>query len=76
MANKCLQCGGIANFDKSPEGDMCGLCKDWVCQDCVDHSVCLKEYELPDGRTIAEDVICKRCSQELNLHNLSPVRIL
>lgn len=72
----CLKCGDFAGFEKSPEGSCCGICGEWVCDSCIDYSVSLKEYVLPNGKIIIEDVICKECSKELNLHNLTPVKEL
>lgn len=70
----CLKCGGFAGFETSPEGSCCGICGEWVCGDCVDYGVSLKEYILPNGEKIKEDVICKECAKKLNLHNLQPIR--
>lgn len=76
MNEECTKCGGFAGFDKSPEGECCGICGEWVCKDCIDNDVCLKEFVLPDGTTVAEDSICKECSERLGLHKLVPVREL
>ena len=36
MQNTCEICGKDANFDKSPEGQLCGVCDLWICNDCHD----------------------------------------
>lgn len=72
----CSSCGAFAGFEKSPEGECCGVCREWVCGQCVDNKVSMKEFILPTGERIAEEIICKKCSTKLNLNNLIPVREL
>ena len=72
---KCDKCENFAGFETSPEGQMCGVCETWVCNDCCDNQVNLMKFVLPDGREISEDVICKDCSKELKLRELKPVEV-
>ena len=32
----CDKCGAAAGFEKSPEGQRCGVCDEWVCNECQD----------------------------------------
>ena len=54
----CEQCNGVANFYTSPEGQLCGVCGQWICNNCQDCSVGLGKEPFSD-----EDVVCKSCSQ-------------
>lgn len=72
----CQKCGSFAGFEKSPEGNNCGLCGEWVCDNCVDYKVSMREYLLPDGQAIAESIICKDCSNKFKLRNLTPIKNL
>lgn len=72
---KCEKCGKFAGFETSPEGQMCGICEEWICSDCSDNQVNLMKFVLPDGKEIAEDVICNECSERLKLRELKPVEV-
>jgi hypothetical protein len=58
--NTCDHCGGEALFEtensSQTSGDICDICGDWVCQDCLDHSKCGVDY----------DNVCQKCSKELD----------
>ena len=47
-AGTCDFCGGEANFDSSPEGQRCGVCDDWICNNCQDCSAGLGNKPFPE----------------------------
>ena len=57
----CERCNKIATFNRQStnepeEGEICGVCGNWVCSDCVDWKLCHTDK-------IDVDIICKDCSQ-------------
>ena len=58
MQNTCEICGNDANFDKSPEGQLCGVCDLWICNDCHDAKAGCGNEPYKE-----EDVVCKVCSK-------------
>jgi len=58
---KCRLCGSPTSYereneDQPPEGEVCSVCSEWVCSNCVDWSFTSDEY----------DIVCKPCSQRLS----------
>ena len=54
----CEHCNAVTTFERqsiteAPEGEVCGVCGDWVCVNCVDWS----------KSGINEDIICLRCTE-------------
>ena len=56
----CEICGAAASFERKnetqpKEGEVCSMCGQWVCDDCVDWTKCHSEH-LKDI-----DMVCKDC---------------
>ena len=58
MNNVCDQCSAVANFDESPEGQRCGGCDQWICNNCQNCNAGLGNEPYPE-----QDVVCKSCSK-------------
>ena len=53
----CELCGNEARLDESPEGQLCGVCDQWICKDCQDCKAGLGNEPHKE-----QDVVCKLCS--------------
>jgi hypothetical protein len=54
----CSKCGAETTFERDyetqpREGEVCGICDEWVCHDCVDW-ISKRNDEL---------IVCKECSK-------------
>ena len=60
MSEVCQHCGGQAKLetenDREISGDVCSICFDWMCQNCLDWTY------MAELNTV--NPICKRCARE------------
>ena len=61
--DKCQHCNSDAYLNKSPEGQNCFLCGDWICDNCTDYKYMKMLYETSNKNYEGTDPICKRCSE-------------
>ena len=58
----CDHCGEYAGFSESPEGSVCTICEDWVCDECVDYVKMRELHEEIDEDCSAS--LCNKCAKD------------